>query len=130
MCFSWLFPYSTCFQMLGPSQSRLYLSRHVTFDENLFPFKRAPSLAPVVASRPCTVGPSSSSPDLVPPVRILSTNDSTVTPAAIDASTASNLSPSPSMTSSPSTSNSSCSKSPLPIVPTPPLRIDPLVTRA
>ncbi|RVW82770.1 Retrovirus-related Pol polyprotein from transposon RE2 [Vitis vinifera] len=106
---------------------KLYLSRHVTFDENIFLFTKATTSTPTTIATPCPT-PFSHSP--VPPVYMVPLDDISVTPIAPDATTTLTQSPTPGMASSSSTSNPSFSQSPLPITPAPPTCTYPMVTRA
>ena len=146
-CYPWLVPYHAnkfqpksqpcvfldysptqyAFQCLDLHMGKLYLSRHVTFDENIFLFTKATTSTPTTIATPCPT-PFSHSP--VPPVYMAPLDDISVTPIAPDATTTLTQSPTPGMASSSSTSNPSFSQSPLPITPAPPTCTYPMVTRA
>ncbi|KAL6319473.1 hypothetical protein AAG906_014148 [Vitis piasezkii] len=89
------------FQCLDIHMGKLYLSLHVTFDENIFPFTKATTSAPTVATTPC---PTHSSPSPVHPVCMVPSDDISVTPIAPDATETLTSSPTPDMTSSSPTS--------------------------
>ena len=146
-CYPWLVPYCAnkfqlksqpcvflgysltqhVFQCLDIHTGKLYLSRHVTFDENIFPLTKATTFAPTVATTPC---PAHSSPSPVHPVCMVPSDDISVTPIAPDAMETLTSSPTLGMTSSSPTSNPSFSESSLPIAPAPLTRTHPMVTQA
>ncbi|RVX08300.1 Retrovirus-related Pol polyprotein from transposon RE1 [Vitis vinifera] len=99
-CYPWLVPYRTnklqakskpcvflgysltqhAFKCLDLHTGKLYLSRHVTFDEHLFPFKNAPPHVQVLV--PATFPTIFSSPSPVPLVRLIASDGSPHTPLA------------------------------------------------
>uniref|UniRef100_F6H473 Uncharacterized protein n=1 Tax=Vitis vinifera TaxID=29760 RepID=F6H473_VITVI len=88
---------------------------------------KATTSTPTAVATPC---PTSFSPSPVPPVCMVPSDDISVTPIALDATTTLTLSPTPGMASSSSTSNPSFFEPPLPITPAPPTCTHPMVTRA
>jgi histone deacetylase 1/2 len=144
-CYPWLVPYRAnkfqskshpcvflgysltqhAFQCLNLQTGKIYLSRHVTFDERIFPFKTTP---PAVNPSPASQCPTPSSPSHVPPVCIVPVDNSITTALVPDASAI--VTPSPGMTSPSLPTNSSSSISPLPVAPALPSRTHPMVTRA
>ena len=146
-CYPWLVPYHAnefqlksqpcvflgysltqhVFQCLDLHTGKLYLSRHVTFDENIFPFTKATTYAPTVATIPC---PTLSSHSPVPPVCMVPSDDISITPITPDVTTILNRSPTLGMTSSSPTSNPLFFELYLPIAPVPPTCTNPMVTWA
>jgi len=144
-CYPWLVPYRAnkfqykshpcvflgysltqhAFQCLNLQTCKIYLSRHVTFDESIFPFKTTP---PAVNPSPAPQCPAPSSPSPVPPVCIVPVDNSITTALVPDASAI--VTPSLGMTSTSFPTNSSSSVSPLPVTLALPSRTHPMVTRA
>ncbi|RVW20812.1 Retrovirus-related Pol polyprotein from transposon RE2 [Vitis vinifera] len=91
-----------------------------------FPFTKATTSTPTAVATPC---PTSFSPSPVPPVCMVPSDDISVTPIALDATTTLTLSPTPGMASSSSTSNPSFFEPPLPITPAPPTCTHPMIKR-
>ncbi|CAA7037242.1 unnamed protein product [Microthlaspi erraticum] len=120
LCFPWLRPYTankiedrstpsvfigysqtqSAYLCLQPSTGRIYISRHVRFDETVFPFHKSASPVPVNTSR------ASSIPSPPPPVSLLPvlppTHAIPVTPSNPTLSTSATHSLTPTDTSTPS----------------------------
>ena len=147
-CYPWLVPYRTnklqpksqpcvflgysltqhAFKCLDLHTGKLYLSRHVTFDEHLFPFKNAPPHVQV--SVPTTSPAIFSSPSLVSPVRLAASNCSPHTPPALETLATFNPISDPGLTLLTTLQSFPSIESSLPAVPIPPRRTHPMVTRA
>jgi histone deacetylase 1/2 len=146
-CYPWLVPYRAnkfqsksqpcvflgysltqhAFQCLNIHTGKIYLSRHVTFDESIFPFKLAP---PSVDPPSATQCQTSSPPSPVPPVCMVPLETPITIPLVHDGAATVPPSPTPGMPSSSPLNNSSSSVSPLPAAPALPGRTHPMVTRA
>jgi histone deacetylase 1/2 len=131
-CYTWLVPYrwnkfqsksQPCvflgysltqhvFQCLNLHTGKIYLSHHVTFDENIFPLTKATPSAP---QSTVTLCPAPSPHSIVPPVCMVPLYNLTITSSVPDVTPTVTLSPTPGMASSSPTNNSSCFTSPLPI---------------
>ncbi|KAM1108382.1 hypothetical protein ACFX2B_004976 [Malus domestica] len=138
-CYPWLQPYSSSkldpksklcvflgyslnhsgYRCLDPVTNRLYISRHVVFDETLFPFKHSLTLP-----SPTVSPPSISSPPLSHPISLTIPIHPTPTPPSI----LQNPSSSPSSSSVPLPPPSSSSHVPPPT--TIPTNHHPMITRA
>ena len=147
-CYPWLVPYRTnklqpksqpcvfleysltqhAFKCLDLHTGKLYLSRHVIFDEHLFPFKNAPPHVQVLV--PATSPRIFSSPSPMPPIRLATSYGSPHTPPTPETLATFKPISDPSMTSLTTLQSSPNIVSSLPAVPTPPRRTHPMVTRA
>jgi hypothetical protein len=148
-CYPWLVPYRTnkfqsksypciflgysntqhAFQCLHLKTGKIYLLRHVTFDERIFPFTKASFSAPQPVAFSC---PAPSPPAPVPPFCMVPLDNSTLIFIRPEATASVTLTPTPGMTSSSSSSATQlCSSaSPLPVEPVLPTRTHSMVTRA
>jgi len=145
-CYPWLVPYRDnkfqcksqpcvflgysltqhAFQCLNIHTGKIYLSRHVTFDESIFPYKLAPSLADPPSATQC----QASSPPHVPPICMVPLETPITTPLMHNGAATVPPSPIPGMPPSSPLNTSSSSVSPLPAAPVLPGRTHPMVTRA
>ena len=57
MCFSWLFSHQSAYLCLEPFSSKIYMSRHVKFVENIFPFSSLHSHLPRPSSNTLSSSP-------------------------------------------------------------------------
>ncbi|KAJ6871938.1 hypothetical protein NC651_031122 [Populus alba x Populus x berolinensis] len=144
-CYPWLVPYrgnkfqpksrpcvflgysltQHAFQCLNLHTGKIYLSRHVTFDENIFPFKM---ISPSINSSPVPPCPAPTPPSPVPPVCMAPLDHSILTPLVPDASATVTSSPGMTPISLPTPSSSTVAS--LHAAPALPIRTHPMVTRA
>ena len=115
------------FKCLDLHTGKLYHSRHVTFDENQFPFSHS---KPPISTDPLSTCLTVTPPSPVPPVAIAPSTTAPVTPALPPAMTSVSSSPSPGMPSLAHSNNSTNSASSFPVDPPPPTRTHHMVTRA
>ncbi|KAF9685782.1 hypothetical protein SADUNF_Sadunf03G0089900 [Salix dunnii] len=106
-------------------ESKLYHSRHVTFDENQFPFSHS---KPPVSTDPPSTCLTVTPPSPVPPVAIAPSTTTPITPALPPVTTSVSSSPSPGMPSLAHSNNSTHSASSIPVDPPPPTRTHHMVT--